>query len=173
MARINEWRSKNLKGIGNLIKFFNYPKRKYSNVISVFSLAHFNRNFFYYEYTIFLLNALFSIQQNHFSSEIHLEIFSKDLQADVEKVLKNTLLNQPQMENTFQIDLTKQPPWQAFDKLQCKLHKLSMFPEEIKSSDVNEIGSEIRECISVHVLPDSMCKTIGVMMVHFLLLLGK
>lgn len=108
-----------------------------------------------------------------FTSPIHLEIFSKDIQADVEKVLKNTLLNQPQMENTFHIDLTKRPPWQTFDELQRKLHQLSMYPEQMSRDDVNKICAEIRKCITEHVLPDPMYKTIGVMMVHLLLLLSK
>lgn len=103
-----------------------------------------------------------------------LEIFSKDIQADVEKVLKNTLSNQPQMENTFVIDLTKQPPWKTFDELQYKLHQLSMYPEQVHSSDdVNNICTEIRKCISEHVLPDPMYKTIGIMTVHLVLLLSK
>lgn len=108
-----------------------------------------------------------------FSSQSILEIFSKDIQADVEKVLTNTLLNQPQMENTFKIDLVKRPPWQTFDDLQYKLHQISMFPDQMQSDDIDRICSEIKNCITEHVLPDPMCKTIGVMMVHFLLLLSK
>lgn len=104
---------------------------------------------------------------------MHLEIFSKDIQADVEKVLNNTLSNQPQMENTFHIDLTKRPPWQTFDELQLKLHQLSMYPGQMNTDDINEICSEIRKCITEHVLPDPMYRTIGVMMVHLLLLLSK
>lgn len=102
-----------------------------------------------------------------------IDIFSKDIQADVEKVLKNTLLNLPQMENTFDIDLSKRPPWQTFDELQYKLHQLTMHPNEIHSDDVNKICTEIRECITQHVLPDSMYKTIGIMTVHLVLLLSK
>lgn len=108
-----------------------------------------------------------------FFSPLISEIFSKDIQADVEKVQKNTLLNLPQMENTFVIDLTKRPPWQTFDELQCKLHQLSMYPEQIHSDDVNKICTEIGKCITEHVLPDPMYKTIGVMMVHLVLLLSK
>ncbi|XP_055295120.1 protein disks lost [Sitodiplosis mosellana] len=114
LAKINEWRSKNLKGI---------------------------------------------------------EIFSKDIQADVEKVLKNTPLNLPQMKNTIHIDLTKRPPWQTFDELQCKLHQLSMYPAQINSDDVNKICWEIGKCITEHVLPDPMYKTIGDMSVQLVLLL--
>lgn len=106
----------------------------------------------------------------HVSMSI-LDIFSKDIQADVEKVLKKS--NQPQMENTFLIDLTKRPPWKAFDELQCKLHQLSMYPEQIHSDDINKICTEIRKCISEHVLPDPMCKIIGIMTVHLVLLLSK
>lgn len=103
-----------------------------------------------------------------------LEIFSKDIQADLEKVLKNTLSNQPQMENTFLIDLAKRPPWQTFDILQHALHELSMYPEQVHSSDdVNKICTEIRKCISEHVLPDLTYKTIGIMTVHLILLLSK
>ncbi|XP_031618748.1 protein disks lost [Contarinia nasturtii] len=100
-----------------------------------------------------------------------IEIFSKDIQADVEKVLKNTLLNLPQMENTFDIDLTKLPPWKTFDALQYKLHQLSMCPDEIHIDDVNKICTEIRKCITEHVLPDPMYRTIGIMTVHLVLLL--
>ena len=102
-----------------------------------------------------------------------IEIFSKDIQADVEKVLKNTPLNLPQMKNAIHIDLTKRPPWQTFDELQCKLHQLSMCSEEIHGDDVNKICTEIEKCITEHVLPDSMYKTIGDMTVHLVLLLSK
>lgn len=104
---------------------------------------------------------------------MHTEIFSKDIQADVDKVLKNTLLNQPQMENTFEIDLSKRPPWKMFDELQCKLHQLSMYPERVQNDDIDEILTEIQKCITEHVLPDSMYKTIGVTTVHLILLLSK
>lgn len=101
------------------------------------------------------------------------EIFSKDIQADVEKVLKNTPLNLPQMKNAIHIDLTKRPPWQTFDELQCKLHQLSMCSEEMLGDDVNKICTEIEKCITEHVLPDAMYKTIGDMTVHLVLLLSK
>lgn len=111
---------------------------------------------------------------SHCSHVSHLtEIFSKDIQADVEKVLNNTITMQPQMENTLEIDLTKRPPWQMFDELQCKLHQLSMYPEQIKRDDIEKILQEIENCVQQHVLPDSMHKTIGMMTVHLILLLRK
>lgn len=101
------------------------------------------------------------------------EIFSKDIQADVQKVLNNTLSMQPQMENNLKIDLTKRPPWKVFDELQCKLHQLSMHPEQMPIDDIEKFLTEIQNCVMQHVLPDSMHKTIGTMTVHLLLLLRK
>lgn len=115
LARINEWRSKNLNGI---------------------------------------------------------EIFSKDIQSDVDKVLKNTLTNQPQMKTAFHIDLAERSPWKTFDDIQLKLHQLSMKPDQIADGiAINGILTEIRKCITVHTLPDSMYKTIGQATVHLALLL--
>lgn len=78
---------------------------------------------------------------------------------------------QPQVE--LKIDLTKRPPWQVMDELQCKLHQLSMFPDQVHTNDIDKILTEIQNCVMQHVLPDSMYKTIGVMTVHLQLLLGK
>lgn len=91
----------------------------------------------------------------------------------MEKVLNNTLSMQPQMENTFKIDLTERPPWKVFDGLQCKLHQLSMYPDQMQTDDIEKILTEIENCIKQHVLPDSMHKTIGMATVYLLLLLGK
>lgn len=77
------------------------------------------------------------------------------------------------MENSFNIDLSKRPPWQTFDDLQCKLHALSMYPQRIDSNEINEILTDIAKCISQHVLPDTMYKSIGIMTVHLFLLLSK
>lgn len=101
-----------------------------------------------------------------------IEIFSKDIQADVEKVLKNTLTNQPQMKCTFHIDLTKRSPWKTFDDIQLKLHELSLKPEQmLDSSTINGICMEIRNCINGHTLPDSMYRTIGQSTVYLAVLL--
>lgn len=80
--------------------------------------------------------------------------------------------NQSQLENTFNIDLSKKPPWQTFDELQFRLHVASMTPEHIQYNDIDHILNDIRLCVTQHVLPDSMYKTIGIMTLHLLLLLG-
>lgn len=101
-----------------------------------------------------------------------IEIFSKDIQADVDKVLKNSLTNQPQMKSTFQIDLAKRSPWKTFDDLQLKLHELSLKPQRIPDSGtINGTCIAIRNCISEHTLPDSMYKTIGQGTVYLAVLL--
>lgn len=100
-----------------------------------------------------------------------IEIFSKDIQADAEKILNRTSMKLTQMKTTFTIDITKRPPWQTADDLQYKLHQLSMFPQKIHGENINQICMDIEKCISEHVLPDPMCKTIGVMMINLLLLL--
>lgn len=101
-----------------------------------------------------------------------IEIFSKDIQADVDKVLKNSLANHPQMKSTFHIDLAKRSPWKTFDDIQLKLHELSLKPQQIPDSGtINGICMAIRNCISEHTLPDSMYKTIGQSTVYLAVLL--
>lgn len=91
----------------------------------------------------------------------------------MDKILKKSLSNQPQMENELKIDLSKRPPWQTFGELQSKLHQLSMHPDRIQSIGIDAILTEIQECITEHVLPDAMYKTIGIASVQLILLLGK
>lgn len=57
LAKLNEWRSKNLIGIGNLIEIYSS---------SVFSFL-----------VLFFYSSLFPCQN-------HLELYSKDMKADVE-----------------------------------------------------------------------------------------
>lgn len=77
------------------------------------------------------------------------------------------------MENQLEIDLAKRPPWQTFDELQKKLHQLSMHPERIQRNHIDEILTEIENCITDHVLPASMHKIIGTSTVQIIHLLGK
>lgn len=118
-----------------------------------FLLFHFMR----YSFPSLSITHLHSFYHCEHGGRAYSEIFSKDIQADVEKMLNNTLTIQPQTENTFKIDLTERPPWKVFDGLQCKLHQLSMYPDQMQTDHIEKILTEIHKCIKQHVLSMIQC----------------
>lgn len=119
---------------------------------------------------ITMQQTLAKINEWHSTHLKGIAIFSKDIQVDVDRILKKSSLNQSQLENELKIVLSKRPPWQTFDALQQKLHQLTMHPERIQGDGINAILADIQDCITEHVLPDAMCKTIGIASVQLILL---
>lgn len=101
------------------------------------------------------------------------EIFSKNIQDDVDKVLKKTMLNLTPLETAFEIDLAKKTPWIVFNELQFRLHLASWTPDRINYGDILQMTDDIQSCVNDHRLPDTMYKTTGIMTLHLLMLLGE
>lgn len=83
------------------------------------------------------------------------------------------MLNMTPLETAFEIDLAKKTPWIVFNELQYCLHIASLTPDKIDYGDIIKMTDEIQSCVNDHRLPETIYKTIGIMTVHLLMLLGE
>lgn len=100
------------------------------------------------------------------------EIFTKDIDADAEKVVKKSFSPEATYKNEFDIDLDAIPPWKTFQKLQMYLHTASLEPQDLKYEMIIDFVNELFECMNKHVLPDPIYRTIAIIMVHLFSLIG-
>lgn len=159
LIKVDEWRTTNLKGIGKIFLVFN-----------IFALNYLHVNFQpHFPFSFLLLCLLFML--THTNTQI--EIFSKDIQADVENVMKKSKTNQTTSTTTFEIDLTKRSPWQVLDELQFNLHMASITPYRVTIDAIETLMDDLYSCVIDHRLLDAMCRSIGTMAIYLLQLLGE
>lgn len=101
------------------------------------------------------------------------EIFTKDIQEDIEKVLKNQQANAQAAETKFEINLTHMSPWKAFEGLQEQLHVVSLKPEAIQTANVITMIENLTECCQSQGLPSTMYRICGSMLLQLIMLMSK
>lgn len=101
---------------------------------------------------------------------IGIDVFTKDINEDIERIVKGRIAHAQILENTFEIELEAVPPWQAIEALQQQLHIASSKPTEIRADAVLATVRCVTEAVRAHTLPTTMYRINGSMVLQLLML---